>query len=207
MLARLSALVIWALVAATGVFWGLRLWVRTPAVPANAVAVATATAAAGDMTRLLGAAPVEAPLALIAPEASARFRLVGVMAPKAGSAAAARPYGVALIAVDGKPARAFAVGAALDEELVLQSVSLRGASIGPAQGGSGLKLELPALPPPATGSLPGVGAAPAVFSVPPALGAAARQARLLVPSIPNPPPNPPNPDNGQPDNFNGAPTE
>ena len=39
MLARLTAFVVWALVAATAVFWGLRLLVRPQAAPAYAVAV------------------------------------------------------------------------------------------------------------------------------------------------------------------------
>jgi general secretion pathway protein C len=64
-----------------------------------------------------------------------------------------------LIAVDGKPPRAFAVGAKLDTDLVLQSVGLRTASLGSAQSGTrSVLLELPALPPPATGTLPAPGA-------------------------------------------------
>ena len=53
MLARLSAFVLWALVAATAVFWGLRLLVRAPAAPAYAVAVGDAAAVHGDLARLL----------------------------------------------------------------------------------------------------------------------------------------------------------
>ena len=162
MLARLSALVIWGLVAASAVFWGLRLVVRAPTAPANTVAVADAGGERGDLTRLWGAAPVEAPVAELAPEMAARFQLVGVMAPRASAATSARrPQGVALIAVDGNPPKAFAVGSALDTDLVLQSVSLRTASIGPARGDTALKLELPALPPPTTGTLPVAGAPPA----------------------------------------------
>ena len=116
MLARLSAFVIWALVAATAVFWGLRLFVTAPQTPPGAVAVGDATAVRVDLSRLLGAAPV-APVAAAA-EASSRFRLLGIMAPRAGLAGSAQ--GVALIAVDGKMARAYRVGAALDAELVLQ---------------------------------------------------------------------------------------
>src|SRR5580765_1216423 len=99
MLARLSAFVIWALVAATAVFWGLRLLVRAPAAPA-------------------------------APEGASRFRLLGIVAPIDAQAG-----GVALIAVDGKMPKAFAVGAPLDGDLVLKSVSLRTASIASGQGG------------------------------------------------------------------------
>ena len=51
MLARLSAFVIWALIAATAVFWVLRLAVRAPAAPPHGVAVGDVVAV-GDLTRL-----------------------------------------------------------------------------------------------------------------------------------------------------------
>jgi general secretion pathway protein C len=154
MFVRVCAFVIWALVAGTVVFWGLRMFVRSPEAPAHAVPVGAAVAVRGDLARLLGAAPVASVAAVAAPEASSRFRLVGVMAPKAGPQAEASGQGVALIAVDGKPARAFAVGARLDNDLVLQAVSLRTASIGPPEGAATVKLEIPPLPAPATGTLP-----------------------------------------------------
>lgn len=154
MVARLSAFVIWALVAATAVFWGLRLLVRAPAAPSYAVAVGDAAAVRADLSRVLGSAPVAAAATVAAPEVSSRFKLIGIMAPK-GTQAATAPAGsgVALIAVDGKPAKAFVVGSTLDANLVLQSVSLRTASLGPAQGPASVKLELPALPAAATGTL------------------------------------------------------
>lgn len=159
MLARLSAFVIWALVAATAVFWGLRLFVRPSAPPPYAVAVGDASAMRGDLTRLLGSAPVAEPAATIAPEASARFQLLGIMAPKASSGGTSSNQGVALIAVDGNMPKAYAVGASLDGELVLQSVSLRSASIGGSRGGAAaITLELPPPAPAATGTLGGVGA-------------------------------------------------
>lgn len=189
MLARLTAFVIWGLVAATAVFWGLRLLVRPPAAPAYALAVGDGAVMRGDLNRLLGAAPAAAADALpAAPELSSRFKLMGIMAPKqaaqAASAGAPGP-GFALIAVDGKPARAYAVGASLDSDLVLQAVSLRTASIGPAQGAPALRLEMPPLPTPATGTLPalGDGSAPVATPAPsPAPGAV--QARPPLPVRP-----------------------
>ncbi|MBC7733732.1 MAG: hypothetical protein H7306_17880 [Bacteriovorax sp.] len=153
MLARLCAFVIWALVAASAVFWGLRLLVRAPAAPPSAVALGDAAAVRVDLTRLLGAAPAAPQVAVAVAEASARFRLIGIMAPKA-SAAAGHGGGVALIAVDGKLPKAYVVGASLDGALVLQSVSLRTAAIGPSQGAATVTLELPPLPAAATGTLP-----------------------------------------------------
>ena len=153
MLARLSAFAIWALVAATTVFWGLRLLVRAPSAPAYAVAVGDAGAARGDLTRLLGAAPVNLPAPAVAPEASSRFRLLGIMAPKYSSGPVGA-HGVALIAVDGKMPKAYPVGSHLDDDLVLQSVSLRTASIGRGQGAPAITLELPPPAAAATGTLP-----------------------------------------------------
>lgn len=153
MLARLTAFVVWALVAATAVFWGLRMLVRPQPAPAYAVAVGDAAALRGDLSRLLGATPVAAAgPAAPAPELASRFKLIGVMASKQRDGS-----GYALIAVDAKPARAYPVGARLDGDIVLQSVSLRSASIGPAQGHAAATLEVPTLPAPATGTLPGPG--------------------------------------------------
>lgn len=157
MLARLSAFVIWGLVAATAVFWGLRLLVRPSAPPSYAVAVVDSSAMRGDLTRVLGSAPVAAPVALSSPEASARFRLLGIMAPKPQTDASSA-QGLALIAVDGNMPKAYAVGASVDGDLVLQAVSLRTASIGQAHGTPSIRLELPPPVPPATGTLPGINA-------------------------------------------------
>ena len=165
MLARLSAFVIWALVAATAVFWGLRLLARAPAAPAYAVPVGDASAVRGDLTRLLGSAPVATAAVTPAADANARFRLLGIMAPKYSSGAVSA-HGVALIAVDGKMPKAYTVGARLDDDLVLQSVTLRTVSIGTGQGAPAITLELPPLAAAATGKLPaggvGGGAVPTV---------------------------------------------
>ena len=152
MLARLFSFVVWALVAATAVFWGLRLLTRAPVAPPNAVVAGEAANARGDLTRLLGVVAAPAAVQAVVPEASARFRLLGIMAPRGGSQAAAGS-GVALIAVDGKLPRAYTVGAVLDGDWVLQSVSLRTADIGPQAGAAALRLELPVLPLAATGTL------------------------------------------------------
>jgi len=185
MLARITAFVVWGLVAASAVAWGLKLLVRPPPAPAHALAVGDATVLRGDLGRLLGVAPVAAsPDAPTAPELSSRFKLLGVMAPKPPVVAGTPGPGYALIAVDGKPARAYAVGATLDSGLVLQAVSLRSASIGPAQGATSVKLELPPLAAPATGTLPppGAGAAAAAAAVtPPPPAAPTRQPITAAP--------------------------
>jgi general secretion pathway protein C len=159
MVARLSAFVIWALVAGTAMFWLLRLGASPLQAPPQTSSVATSVAARGDLSRLLGAAPVAQAPVQAAPDAAGRFKLIGVMAPRSPQAAATPGQGVALIAVDGKPPRPFRVGAALAEgEFVLQSVAARSASIGTAANAAvaPIVLELPPLPAPATGQLPAV---------------------------------------------------
>ena len=155
MFARLTAFVIWSLVGATVVFWALRLAASPPKVPTYAVAVGTAVAVRGDLGRIFGAPARPTATAQAVPDAPSRFKLVGVMAPRDVDRQA--ETGVALIAVDGKPPKPFAVGAHLDSDLVLQSVGLRTASLGPAQGARSVLLELPALTLPSAGVLPPVG--------------------------------------------------
>ena len=187
MLARLSAFVIWSLVGATAVFWAMRLAASPPQVPAYAVAVGNSAAVRGDLGRLFGVAPRPAAGAqAAAPEASSRFKLVGVMAPRDPAAQTEPGQGVALIAVDGKPAKPYAIGARLDSDLVLQSVGLRTASLGPAQGGRSVVLELPKLPPPHSGVLPPPGAPP-LAAVPRTSAAPIAAPGVIAPPPPLPP--------------------
>ena len=152
MLARWFTFFVWAAVAATALFWGLRLVVKPTPAPAQ-LQVADGTAALrGDLTRLLGAeAPMAAADAPPEPTADARFNLVGVVSPRSPQAAR---EGLALIAVDGKPPRAYRVGAVVDGQTVLQSVQPRGAALGPRDGPTLVALKI-APPVPATmGTLP-----------------------------------------------------
>ena len=164
---RLVAFVIWAAVAASAMFWILRLSASSPAAPVHTVAVSAAAPPRGDLTRLFGAEPAAAGGEAVAAESplSSRFKLLGVAAPRQGG----DRIGLALIAVDGKPARSYAVGAAVDGELVLQSVHARGARLGATGAVPQVTLDLPALPLPATGSLP------------PAVGSAGALPRATVP--------------------------
>jgi general secretion pathway protein C len=143
MQARLLAFVIWAAVAASAVFWLLRLWSSSPAAPANTVPVAIASPPRGDLDRVFGSPPAAAgpAAAPTAPALASRFKLLGVAAPREGG----DTTGLALIAVDGKPARGFKVGTVIDGDLVLQSVHPRGAALGPAGAAPAVSLELPAM--------------------------------------------------------------
>ena len=153
--ARMSAFAIWSLVAASLVFWGYRLWAAPTAAPAGVRFVSESLVTRGDLTRLLGAAQVPAGVAQSPLAQASRFRLLGVLAPRQADAGAKPSHaGVALIAIDGKPARAYTVGSRLDGDMVLQSISLRSAAIGPAQGAAVQVLQLPPPSAPATGNLP-----------------------------------------------------
>jgi general secretion pathway protein C len=137
---RGTAFALWLLVAASAVYWGLKLGTRPPALAAPAPSRAAVAVDPGAVARLLGGSPSAAVAA--APSMASRFALVGVVAgARSGS-------GAALISVDGKPAKPFRVGTAVEENLVVQSVEGRRAVLGaPGNGPAALTLELP-LPPP-----------------------------------------------------------
>ncbi len=150
MVARWSTLVVWALVGAGALFWGLRLFASAPVAPPGTAVAINGPAVRGDLTRLLGADPPPVPAAA-EPPPDARFQLIGVVTPRA--AAFARE-GLALIAVDGKPPKAFRVGAVVDGGTVLKSVAARGAMLGPRDGAPQVTLNLAPLAAAATGTLP-----------------------------------------------------
>jgi general secretion pathway protein C len=196
MSARLVAFVVWAAVAACAAYWGLRLIVTPRPVPSQAQSVSMSAAQRGDIAKLFAEAPT-ASATQVEPGLAARFKLVGVMAPK--DADAGREQGVALISIDDKPPRAYRVGARVDQALVLQSVAKRSAAIGPVSGAAALQLELPAPAPPATGSLPraeailGAGtlpAGPVAAPMPPPV-APLSVAPPAIGMPPNPPPSDP----------------
>ena len=173
--ARPIAFVVWAAVAASAVFWLLRLTAGSPSAPAHTVAVSTAQTPRGDLSRVLGAPPVAATPSAVEPALASRFKLLGVAAPRQGG----ERFGLALIAVDGKPARGFKVGAAVDGDIVLQSVHSRGAALGSRDAPPQVRLELPPLPAAATSNRPpgSVG----VVGAPGSAGLAPQSAPNMVP--------------------------
>jgi general secretion pathway protein C len=179
MVSRLSAFVIWALVAGAAVFWSVRLLASPLQAPPQTTTVAAAVAVRGDVARLLGSPPAAPTSAPAAPDVAARFKLLGVVAPRRADAPGAQ--GVALLSVDGKPARAVRVGAVVDGEWRLQAVVARGITlVGP--GGSPLVIEMPPLPAAATGRLPPVGAAPDGFAGSPAFPGPAGMPSTMLPA-------------------------
>ena len=134
---RSLTFVVWALAAASAVFWGLRWDGKTALTQPVATLAPSATVAdAGAVARLLGSAGVVAATAVNAPS---RLVLAGVVA-RTGS-----HTGAALIAIDGKPAKSISVGARVEEGLFLRSVQGRQASLAASPDGPvTMTLELPA---------------------------------------------------------------
>ena len=184
MVSRIAAFVIWAAVAASLVFWALRLGSRPIAAPPYALVVTPAAAQQGDLAKLFGADAPATVTVSAGPQpvaADARFRLIGVVAPRT---AAATPGGVALIATDGKPAKAYRVGAPVEGELVLLAVHARGASLGAVGQPVQMELQLPALPPPSTGTMPGSAGMAPQRSLPPPVARPALPPQPVVPPAP-----------------------
>jgi general secretion pathway protein C len=137
---RLGTLALWAAAGASVVFWGLRLSAPAGGIAAPAVLPAPVAPDAQALARLLGAvaSPAGAAPAPAAPTLASRFALIGVLSGRSSGG------GAALIAVDGKPARPFRVGAAVDEGLVLQALGPRQAQLGAEVGGAAtLTLDMP----------------------------------------------------------------
>lgn len=134
---RLATLVLAALAALSGTYWALK------STHANSVSTAVpATSSAGmdpqALAKALGGGGAVASAGVQAAPSTA-YVLVGVLADR-------QHGGAALISVDGKAAKPYRVGAAVDGGLVLQSVTGRRAVLaagvdGPVQ----MTLELPPL--------------------------------------------------------------
>ena len=138
MSSRWTGFFIWALVAASTAFWGIKIFAATRPVPPGAQAP-QAVAANGPMERLFGAVIVPTAAAAPSHPESERFQLVGVIAPPNGVAQG----GFAIVALDGQPARSWRVGATLDGNTSLLAVSKRGAEFGPSGGPTAFSLQLP----------------------------------------------------------------
>lgn len=137
---RLGTLVLWAAAGASVVFWGLRLSAPPAGAPAPAVLTPPPPPDAQALARLLGAVPAAPGAAPATPVASlaSRFALIGVLSGRNSGG------GAALIAVDGKPAKPFRVGAEVDQGLVLQALGPRQAQLGTRLGGPAeLTLDMP----------------------------------------------------------------
>ena len=160
---RIVTFLLAALAAASAAYWVLKWSAPASANRTSAAALNFSRTAQTDpqvVARLLGGGQ-KAVVGLVESAAS-RFKLIGVVANRAHG-------GYALISVDGKPARPYQVGAAVNETTVLKSVAARSAALAAsADGPVSLTLELPVLgstpsaaPSTAPVASPAVAAAPA----------------------------------------------
>ncbi len=136
---RLTTFLLWALAAGSAAFWIL----QSMDAPTPSAALTAARAGEAQEPSLtprvavaLGAKNPVAPTAAGALSAlQARLQLQGVLAVGA-------TRGAALISVDGKPAKPYSVGSAIEEGLEVTAVAARSASIG-TNGATAFTLELP----------------------------------------------------------------
>jgi len=140
MASRLLTLGIWAVVLASLVFWGLKVFAPRSGVPAGAQMPARALAMGGELRRTLGTSEKPQDDDDDVAETSDRFHLLGVVAPRG---AGHSPQGVALIAVGDQPAKAWRAGSVIDGETVLLAVSQRSVQLGPRGGPPTTELTLP----------------------------------------------------------------
>jgi general secretion pathway protein C len=171
---RLAAFFLWALAAVSASYWFTKVN-GASGVSASAPLPAgdMPSVQADDLARVFGPgralAGTPAAATVVVPDPSSRLRLVGVAANRTHQ-------GVALISVDGQPARPYRVGSALEGTWTLQQVGTRSATLRPSAGSTGdftLELTPPgvaataqplgrpslAAPPPGPG-MPGVTAPP-----------------------------------------------
>lgn len=133
---RAVTFVLAALAAASVAYWALKISSRGSVAASVATAEGGAVLDAQAVVRALGgnAAPVSANAT--APARNA-YVLMGVLADRSQA-------GAALIAIDGKPAKPYTVGARVDGDWVLQAVVGRKAVLAGAADAR-MELELPAL--------------------------------------------------------------
>jgi general secretion pathway protein C len=135
---RVVTLAVAAVAAASAAYWGLKVWNASQVSRAGTAAIASAPPLDPQAlaNALGGGTAALAQHTGSASVANTQYVLQGVVADTHSG-------GAALIAVDGKPAKAFRVGVVVDGGLVLQSVSGRRAALGPAlDDATTLELEL-----------------------------------------------------------------
>jgi general secretion pathway protein C len=153
MVSRIFALMVWAACAAGLAYWGLRWLAKPLPVPPHSSTVSLTPEPKGDMARLLTAPETSPEAAGPSAEQSAlaaRIQLIGLMAAAGNGSGPS----VALLAIDGKPAKAFRVGQTIDGEQVVQAITRQGVDIGLPGQPATATLPAQTLPAAATGILP-----------------------------------------------------
>ncbi|MFW9622265.1 MAG: type II secretion system protein N [Macromonas sp.] len=123
----LVTLLLWLCVGLSLAYWGWRWWGRTPAEPVPMVATQRLAVDTDAVARGLGLTPSGGAPVAVAPPA-VNHVLLGVVRDRNGD-------GLALIATDGQPAKAYRVGASLPSGLWLNTLQAREATLTAQPGG------------------------------------------------------------------------
>jgi len=153
MVSRIFAFLVWAVCAAGLAYWGLHWLAKPLPVPPHSATVSLTADPKGDMARLLTAPETSPDAAGPSAEQSAlaaRIQLIGLMAATGNGSGPS----VALLVIDGKPAKAFKVGQTIDGEQVVQAITRQGVDIGLPGQPATATLPAQTLPAAATGTLP-----------------------------------------------------
>lgn len=135
----LVALLLWLCVGLSLAYWGWRWWGRTPAEPVPVVAAQRLAVDTDAVARGLGLTPSGGAPVAVAPPA-VNHVLLGVVRDRNGD-------GLALIATDGQPAKAYRVGAAVADGVWLGALGARDATLVAQPGGPAVtRLSLLPLP-------------------------------------------------------------
>lgn len=133
---RLFTLLVWLLVGLCTAYWAFKFVTTKPVEATAALATPTVVVDSKAIAKLLGATDNVAKQPTTT-AASTKFVLFGLAATAGGK-------GVALIALDGKPARPYRVGSVVADDLVLKSISKTGVVLAASlTSPEGVTLELP----------------------------------------------------------------
>jgi general secretion pathway protein C len=140
---------VWLLVGLCAAYWAFKFVTTKPVEATAALATPTVVVDSKAIAKLLGATDNVAKKP-IATAASTKFVLFGLAATAGGQ-------GVALIALDGKPARPYRVGSLVADDLMLKSISKTGVILAASlTSNDGVTLELPERKPVNTSSIAAV---------------------------------------------------
>ena len=132
---------LWMSVAASLIAWGLKIRYTKPSSDsATPISLPDFSPTPAGLARGLGGGAQKNPVAdTLSGNERGRFSLVGVVASPAG-------HGVALISVDGKPARPFRLGGEVADGWIVEKLAAKSAVLAfrETQGGGKLEISLPA---------------------------------------------------------------